>query len=146
MAFFSESKCMKNPATKPALMMATKRAIPMVKAALSSDGGRTFGSPMRIDEGNPLGRAHVQLIGPGRGVVTWLEAKGNEAVWQVRQFSADSPGRTAVQAVGTTVRTRDGGFARTALIGSDLYIAYAEPGAGSGEPPQVRVTRQRLSR
>lgn len=122
------------------------KGTPMVKAALSHDGGQTFGRPIRIDEGNPLGRVHVQVTGPGRGVVTWLEAKGDGAAWQIRQFGADRPGPIAVQTAGTSSRTRDGGFPRTALLGSDLYIAYAEPGAASGAAPRVRVTRLRLGR
>ena len=59
--------------------------VPMVKAALSADGGKTFGKPIRIDVGNPLGRIHFQLTSPGRGVVTWLEAKDDQVWWRVRQ-------------------------------------------------------------
>ncbi len=118
---------------------------PMVKAALSQDGGRTFGLPIRIDDGNPLGRVHVQVTGPGRGAVTWLEAKENDGVWRVRQIGTGrdtQPART----VGATTRTRDAGFPRTALIGSDLYVAYTEPGSTVSAPGRVRVTKLTLTR
>lgn len=113
--------------------------VPKVNAAFSTDGGRTFGKPIRIDEGNPLGRIHFQMTSPGRGVVTWLEADGNQAFWRVRSVGGAGPDRK-ILTVATTSRSRDGGFPRTALVGSDLYVAYAEPGPEAGEPGRVRVT------
>ena len=116
---------------------------PMVKAALSADGGKTFGKPIRIDEGNPLGRIHFQLSGPGRGVATWLEAKDDHTWWRVRQVGREGADRM-VLTVGSSSRARDGGFPRTALIGKDLYVAYTEPGGGTTNSGRVRVVRSNL--
>lgn len=112
----------------------------MVKAAFSVDGGKTFGKPVRVDEGNPLGRVHFQLTGPGRGVVTWLEAKDDEAFWRVRRIGTTGADRRVLTIDGTS-RARNGGFPRTALIGTDLYVAYAEPGDGANNPGRVRVAK-----
>ncbi len=119
--------------------------LPMVKAAFSADGGRTFGKPIRIDEGNPLGRVHFQMTGPGRGVVTWLEAEGNQAFWRVRAVGGAGADREIVT-VASTSRSRDGGFPRTVLVGSDLFVAYAEPAPGTAEPGRVRVTKVSLAK
>lgn len=117
--------------------------VPKVNAAFSTDGGRTFGKPIRIDEGNPLGRIHFQMTSPGRGVVTWLEADGNQAFWRVRSVGGAGADRE-ILTVATTSRSRDGGFPRTALVGSDLYVAYAEPAPSGSEPGRVRVTKVSL--
>jgi len=119
--------------------------VPMVKAALSGDGGKTFGKPIRIDEGNPLGRVHFQLTGPGRGVVVWLEAKDDKAFWRIRPVGKDAAERS-VLTLAATSRARDGGFPRTALVGTDLYVAYAEPGDGAADPGRVRVARLGLGK
>ena len=116
----------------------------MVKVALSMDGGKTFGKPIRVDEGNPLGRIHFQLTGANRGVVTWLEAKNDQAFWRVRQIGTNGADR-AIVTVGSTSRARDGGFPRSALVGNDLYVAYADPGDGTNGPGRVRVVKLGLA-
>lgn len=48
---------------------------PEVKVAFSDDGGSKFTAPMRIDEGNVIGRAQVVLL-PGRSALAfWVENK-----------------------------------------------------------------------
>ncbi len=118
---------------------------PRVKAAFSIDGGRTFGKPIRVDQGNPLGRVHFQMTGKGRGAVTWLEADGDQAYWRVRSIGGAGADRE-ILTVATTSRSRDGGFPRTALVGTDLYVAYAEPAPSAGEPGRVRVTKVSLAK
>ena len=44
-----------------------------VNVAFSTDGGRTFGAPTRVDDGAPSGRAGIVLDADGSAVVTWLE-------------------------------------------------------------------------
>jgi hypothetical protein len=113
---------------------------PRVKAALSADGGGMFGSPVTVDDGNPLGRVQVALAGPGEAVVVWLEAAGEEAEWRIRWVTrAGGPGRAGV--VGATARTREAGFARAALLGYDLFVAWSEPGPHG----RVRVSRYPLA-
>jgi hypothetical protein len=115
-----------------------------VKVAFSRDGGASFGSPITVDEGDPLGRVHLQLIEPGRGVVTWLEAAGDGAEWRVRRVSASGVAGRPIT-LGRTSRTRDAGFPRTAVVGSDLFLAWTDPGSGPSQS-QVRVTRVPLPR
>jgi hypothetical protein len=48
---------------------------PAVKVAFRDNGNSKFGAPIRIDEGNVIGRAQVVLL-PGRSALTlWLENK-----------------------------------------------------------------------
>ena len=47
--------------------------MPQVRAAFSDDAGATFGAPVAIDLGNPVGRVAVAMPQPGTALVTWLE-------------------------------------------------------------------------
>ncbi len=46
---------------------------PMVKLAFSSDGGTSFANPIRVDEGNAIGRVQVVLLPGHSAVAFWLE-------------------------------------------------------------------------
>lgn len=48
---------------------------PAVKLAFSDDGGSNFGVPIRIDEGNVIGRAQVVLLPRCSALAFWLENK-----------------------------------------------------------------------
>jgi hypothetical protein len=98
-----------------------------VKASFSADGGLSFGRPVVVDEGNPLGRVQVRLLPDGAALVAWLEAAGDSAAWRVRRLSRLGDRASAVT-LGHTARTRDAGFARLGVQGGDLYAAWSEPG------------------
>jgi hypothetical protein len=49
-----------------------------VKLAFSSDAGATFGTPIRVDGGNPAGRVDVTMIEGGSALVTWIERTGGD--------------------------------------------------------------------
>jgi BNR repeat-like domain len=118
-------------------------AEPRAKVAFSTDGGVTFGQPTVIDEGNPLGRVHLQLAQPASALVVWLEAKGETAFWMVRRVTfAGGSGPSKI--VAETSRARDGGFARTAVLGDDLFVAWTDQG-GKSDSSQVRVARIKVS-
>jgi len=109
---------------------------PRVKLARSPDAGASFSLPIQIDDGNPLGRTDVELLPDGSAVVTWLEIVGDQAEWRVKRVGAD--GRVVKRwTVGSAPRTRQAGFARTALSGGDLFVAWTASGSEGG----VRVTR-----
>lgn len=109
---------------------------PRVKLARSPDAGATFGAPIQIDDGNPLGRTDVELLPDGSALVTWLEIVGDQAEWRVKRMGAGGKviGRWTV---GSAPRTRQAGFARSALSGGDLFVAWTAPGPGGG----VRIER-----
>ncbi len=112
---------------------------PRAKVAFSNNGGIGFARPIVIDEGNPLGRVHLQLTGPSSGVVVWLEAKGQQAFWMARRANATgAPG--APKVIAETSRARDGGFIRTAAVANELFLAWTDPGS-QADSSRVRVAR-----
>ena len=98
-----------------------------VNLAVSSDGGLRFGRPLGIDDGRPLGRVQVRLGPAGEMVVVWLEAVADRAEWRVRVVRPGG-GAGPARTLGTTERTRAAGFARAAVLGGELFVAWAEPG------------------
>ena len=103
----------------------------------SSDAARTFGSRIRIDEGQTLGRVDAEPQGDGSLMVAWLEGSSDQAAeWRVRRVSADGKAGPS-RAVATVSRARLAGFPRLARAGAFTWLAYTAPGPDGG----VRVVR-----
>jgi hypothetical protein len=117
---------------------------PRVKAALSADGGTRFGPPVVIDEGNPLGRVQVVLAEAGP-VVIWLEGQGDAGRWRARRLER-SGAVGAPLTIGHTRGARDAGFPRAALLGSELFVSWTDPGPTRADSSRVRVSRIALDR
>ncbi len=104
-----------------------------VKLTFSGDGGRSFGSPLRVDGGNPLGRVDLLLHDDGSALVSWLEL-GETAEIRVRRVEpsgALGEPRVAV----TTSGARSSGFPRLARLGGEVFLAWT----AAEEPAQVRT-------
>lgn len=108
-----------------------------VQLAFSADAGATFGAPTRIDDGNPLGRVDVVLLGDGSALVTWLERTPESGEVRVRRVFPD--GRSgAASLVTTTSSGRDSGFPRMIRDGRGrIVFAWTE----SGEARNIRMAR-----
>lgn len=102
-----------------------------VQVAFSSDGAVTFGPPVRLDGGRPIGRVDVVMLDDGSALVTWLEAgDGGTAIVSRRVTRDGAPGETVTLAA--TDAARASGFPRMARFGADrLMLAWTDP-AGEG--------------
>ena len=113
---------------------------PVVRLAFSDDAGDTFGDPLRIDGGTPIGRVDVVLLDDGSAAVVWLERIGTEgAEVRVRRVGADGT-LGDFQVVAGSSAARSSGFPRMAAAGRDLIFAWTQP----GDSPGVRTSRARL--
>ena len=99
---------------------------PKVEAAFSTNGGDTFGAPVQIDDGNPLGRVDVISLGSGSAVVTWLERGDKGGQVRARQVDADGT-RHASFVIGPTSLGTAGGFPRLQLSGNNVIFAWTDP-------------------
>ncbi|MBL0938073.1 MAG: exo-alpha-sialidase [Gemmatimonadaceae bacterium] len=98
-----------------------------VRLARSVDGGATFGEPVRVDEGNPMGRVDVELAPDGQPVVSWLEQRGADtSEVMVRRVRFDSAGSTmgAPLALARTSSARQSGFPRLVATRDGLVAAW----------------------
>lgn len=93
--------------------------------AQSVDGGATFGAPVRIDDGNPLGRVALAFDRNGHALVGWMERKTPETA-EVRVRRIIDGVRSEGQTVATTSSARQSGFPRMVVTGDTLLIAWTE--------------------
>jgi hypothetical protein len=113
--------------------------VPRVKVALSPDGGASFGAPLVVDDGNPIGRVDILYLDDGRALVSWLEQTGAEtAAIRVRTVSAAGvagPSGT----VSESTAARASGFPRMAPTSDgDVVLAWTD---ATSEPSSVRMAR-----
>lgn len=100
---------------------------PRVKVVFSGDAGATFGQPIRVDEGAPVGRVDVLMMAGGSALVSWLErtAKGGEV--KVRLVRPDGSRGQSITVAESNV-ARVSGFPQMARIGDEIIFAWTDPG------------------
>jgi hypothetical protein len=105
-----------------------------VRCAFSADGGRTYAEPVRVNEGDPVGRVDIAMLADGSAAVSWLEHHGEGVRLRARRVT---PGGVSAPAI--TVASLTGlkgvGLPRVARLGTQLVVAWTEPGAA----PRVRL-------
>ena len=112
---------------------------PRVQLAFSSDGGATFGKPVRVDAGSPTGRVDVLLLPDRSAFVTWIDGAGTDTAFVARRVTRDGKAGPVVTLAKSTT-ARGAGFPRAARIGADTYVAWTEL-----QPvKRIRVARVRL--
>jgi hypothetical protein len=105
------------------------------KAALSRDGGATWGPPVVIDEGKPLGRVDVAAIDGGGALVSWLEGgEGSAATLRVRALRATGDAGPLL-VVADLTGARASGFPRLERQGEEVVVAWTDP----ADPPRVHT-------
>ncbi len=110
--------------------------LPRVSLAVSLDQGDTFGEPVRIDDGDPVGRVDVTVDDTG-ALVSWIERVGEAAELRVRRVRADGTREPAV-VVTSLSSARASGFPRMIAAGDDLVFAWTEAG---GAATRVRAAQ-----
>lgn len=110
---------------------------PRVMFAWSADGGASFGTPVRLDAGNPIGRPDMVMARDGSALVAWLEGVGErDAEWRLVRVAPDgTPG--APRVVYATANARATGFLRMTWAGEDLLATVTAVGDTGG----MRVLR-----
>lgn len=110
-----------------------------VSVAFSSDGGATFGPPVRIDGGAPTGRVDVLLLPDGDAFVTWIDGAGADTAIVARRVSpAGKTGPLTTIAKATSARTS--GFPRAAQAGGGTYVAWTDVSPAK----RIRIARVSL--
>lgn len=97
--------------------------VSQVKVIFSGDAGATFTDPIRIDDGNPLGRVDIAYTESGAAVVSWLEnvADGGE----IRLAKVDAQGKAGESlTVAKTGASRRSGFPILDQMEGRLLLAW----------------------
>jgi len=100
-------------------------------AAFSNDAGRTWGQPIRLDDGTSLGRVGVDLLDDGSAVASWVEYADKRGQFKLRRIQP-SGDRSGAVAVSTPSARLAMDSPRIARHGKELVFAWTEI-AGTGE-------------
>lgn len=112
-----------------------------VNLAFSTDGGGTFGDPMRLDLGRPLGRVDALLVSPGVALALWLETVSDErAAVYARLVTSEGTIGPEV-AVGWSSPNRSSGFPKMVQVGDRVFFAWTDARDGGG----IRVRGGRIA-
>jgi hypothetical protein len=98
-------------------------------AAFSSDSGRTFGTPIRLDEVGALGRVDAALLPDGSALATWIEFANQKSSFSMRRI--DTSGRTSPAAVVSAISgARASGYPRIAVSNGEAVFAWTQNESG----------------
>ncbi len=108
--------------------------VPAVRIAFSDDRGASFGTAMPIDLGGAAGQVDLMLMDDGSALVSWVERTAvGEALLICRATADDGCGPPVAVTINASGRSI--GFARMAMAGGKVYIAWTEPTRdASGRP------------
>ncbi len=118
-----------------ALVWFTAATVPTVQLAISTDAGATFTAPVRVDDGNPVGRVDV-VTSPDGPIVSWIENTG-DGVADVRLRRLTWAGETIqTLTVNAGTAARASGFPRMHWANGSLILAWTDVAS-----KRVRVAR-----
>ncbi|PHS61933.1 MAG: hypothetical protein COB12_11285 [Flavobacterium sp.] len=94
-----------------------------VQIAFSEDNGATFGLPVRIDNGNAMGRVNLIMLDANNAVVSWMEPSGLDTVIRIVKVSSDGTQGKPLT-IAKTRSERSSGFPQMEALGDKIYIAW----------------------
>jgi hypothetical protein len=106
-----------------------------VRLAISRDGGATFAAPVRIDDGDPMGRVALVFDADAQPIVSWVERGASErnAILLARRVSLEGK-RSKATEVEVVPGSRMSGFPRMVRVRDSLVFAYTTRGRDEERP------------
>ena len=108
--------------------------------AFSSDAGRRFTTPTRLDDTASTGRVDIELLPDASALATWVEVADGRSQFRARRVARDGTRSPAVT-IATLAGGRTGGVPRISRSGDELVFAWTE---ASGGASQVRTAIARV--
>ena len=103
-------------------------------AAFSIDAGRTFGAPIRLDDGKALGRVQIAVLKDGSAAASWIDFVEPRSLLKLRRIDrtgARGPAVTIAEGIGST-------HPKLVQVRDEILVAWVESARGS---TRVRVSR-----
>jgi hypothetical protein len=92
-----------------------------VNVIFSTDGGATFGKPIRVDEGNAIGRVDIVMIDEVSAIVSWMEGTTIKAA-KVHSDGIKEPSII----IAESSESRSSGFPQMTKSGNQLIFAWTD--------------------
>jgi hypothetical protein len=102
---------------------------PRAFAAFSTDAGKTFSAPIRVDDAGTLGRVDLELLPDGSAIATWIEFANQSAQVRARRIEPNGT-RSAPVTIAGLAGSRSSGYPRTAIANGEVVFAWTESAAG----------------
>ena len=112
---------------------------PQARLAFSRDAGRTFGAPIRLDDGVSLGRVDVVLLPDRSALAGYIEYADKRAQFRIRRVDS-SGAKSAPITVAGIDDGRASGHPRIALHRGELVFAWIE----RNQTSQIRTAVAKL--
>ena len=96
---------------------------PRVQVAFSEDQGKTFGDPIRVDDGKPVGRPDVVMLNSTTAMVAWLESVKNYEQIRVRKVFKNGKAENSFEVAGIAGSS---GFPQMSKFNGHVYLAWAD--------------------
>jgi hypothetical protein len=112
-------------------------------AAFSQDAGRSWSTPIRLDDEVSLGHVDIELLEDGSAVASWTEFAEQRSQLRIRQVKPSGARSKAVVVAGSGGGSLSG-YPRLAQQGRELVLAWTESSNDESGSQQVRAAVARL--
>jgi hypothetical protein len=112
-------------------------------AAFSNDAGRTWGMPIRLDDGGSLGRTDVEMLDDGSAVASWVEYAEGRSDFKIRRIES-SGAKSAPVGVAPVTGGQASGYPRIARVGNELIFAWTDSAIDASGALQLQTAVAQL--
>ena len=99
--------------------------------AFSNDSGRSFGNPIRLDDGSSLGKVDIEMLDDGSAVAAYIEFANQRAQFRMRHIERSGAKSAPITIAGAS-GGRVGGVPRLARSGNELVFEWVETPESGG--------------
>jgi hypothetical protein len=117
------------------------RNTPKVNIIFSDDSGKSFDTPIQIDNGKPIGRVDVALLDENNALVSWMESSENGAEIKVVKVNSNGAKQKPLIAASLSA-ARSSGFPQMEVFNDTVYFAWNDI---SENQPVIKMTRIDIS-
>jgi hypothetical protein len=109
-------------------------------AAFSNDAGRSWGTPIRLDDRGTLGRVDIEMLEDGTAVATWIEFADQRSQIKLRLVNPAGDRSPAIP-VADLADSRASGYPRIARHDNELVFAWTESSGEGAQTVKMAVAR-----
>lgn len=107
-------------------------------AAFSTDAGRSWGEPIRLDDAVAMGHVDIELLDDGAAVASWVEYVNQRARLRVRRVEPSGQRSEALTLAGTG-EGYVAGYPRLVQQGGEVIVAWPETTQDGVRSQQIRA-------
>ena len=110
---------------------------PKVNIIFSDDSGKSFDTPIQIDNGKPIGRVDAALLDENNALVSWMESSENGAEIKIVKVNSNGAKQKPLIAASLSA-ARSSGFPQMEVFNDTVYFAWNDI---SENQPVIKMTR-----